>query len=193
MPLAGLKIKPVPVAPPLHDVLVQGGNVLGRLDIDGAVFQVNGPSDLDDHGMLASGQFGRVHQVTHRESGTIMAVKRIADKMKPKDRGQCLMDLEVVRGADSPYVVQYYGVDAYGGELRIYMELAACSWHDVSQAVRAVENRIPEPVLQTLAASVTRGLAYLYHGMDKVMHRGGCRCCPACAVRCVFRSAAPAH
>jgi len=64
--LEGLTIRPEPAAPPLHDVLVESGNELGRLDIGGHVFRVHGPSELEDHGMLASGQFGRVHHVTHR-------------------------------------------------------------------------------------------------------------------------------
>jgi len=53
-------------------------------------------TDLVDHGEIGRGAFGSVNRMTHRQTSTEMAVKRIRSTVDEREQKRLLMDLDVV-------------------------------------------------------------------------------------------------
>lgn len=74
---------------------------------------------------LGRGAYGIVEKMKHRQSGTVMAVKRITATVNSQEQKRLLMDLDIsMRSSDCPYTVQFYGALFREGDVWICMEVS---------------------------------------------------------------------
>ncbi|KAK0078315.1 hypothetical protein PV325_002682 [Microctonus aethiopoides] len=107
----------------------------------------------------------------HKQTGTIMAVKRIAATVNTREQKQLLMDLDIsMRSSDCPYTVQFYGALFREGDVWICMEVMDMSLDKFY--LKAYHNNcpIPEDILGKIAFAVVNALHYLYTKL-RVIHR----------------------
>lgn len=134
------------------------------------VFEVEA-DDLERIGDLGRGAYGIVEKMRHRQSGTIMAVKRIAATVNTQEQKRLIMDLDIsMRCSDCPYTVQFYGALFREGDVWICMEVMDTSLDKFYAQVYKHGRRIPEDILGKIALAVVSALHYL-HSQLKVIHR----------------------
>lgn len=93
------------------------------ITIDEKTFDVEA-DDLIKISDLGRGAYGVVEKMKHKQSGTIMAVKRIPATVNSKEEKRLLMDLDIsMRSSDCPYTVQFYGAMFREGDVWICMEV----------------------------------------------------------------------
>lgn len=128
--------------------------------------------DLQDLGEIGRGGFGTVNKMVHRESKTVMAVKRIRSTVDEKEQKQLLMDLEVVmKSNDCPYIVQFYGALFKEGDCWICMELMDTSLDKFYKFIyERLTERIPEAILGKITVATVKALNYLKEKL-KIIHR----------------------
>ncbi|XP_071509235.1 dual specificity mitogen-activated protein kinase kinase 4-like [Diadema antillarum] len=128
--------------------------------------------DLEDRGEIGRGAFGSVNKMWHRQSQSIMAVKRIRSTVDEKDQKQLLMDLDVVkRSANCEYIIKFFGALFKEGDCWICMELMDTSLDKFYRFVTEVQNsRIPEHILGKIAFATVKALNYLKETL-KIIHR----------------------
>ncbi|CAB4054198.1 MAP2K3 [Lepeophtheirus salmonis] len=130
--------------------------------------------DLEGIGVLGRGAYGVVERMRHRQTGTILAVKRITVTVNRVETKRLLMDLDIsMRTADCPYTVHFYGAMFREGDVWICMEVMDTSVDNFYiKAFRGSETpvAIPEDVLGKIASSVIQALHYL-HSRLSVIHR----------------------
>ena len=120
---------------------------------------------------LGRGAYGVVEKMRHKQSETILAVKRITATVNNVEQRRMLMDLDIsMRSSDCPFTVHFYGAMFREGDVWICMEVMDTSVDKFY--ARVIENgrTIPEPVLGKIAFSVVSALHYL-HTKLKVIHR----------------------
>lgn len=128
--------------------------------------------DLQDLGEIGRGAFGAVNQMVHRQTSTVMAVKRIRSTVDEKEQKQLLMDLEVVmRSNECPYIVQFYGALFKEGDCWICMELMDTSLDKFYKFIcERLETRIPETIMAKITVATVKALNYLKEKL-KIIHR----------------------
>ena len=79
------------------------------ITIDGKLFEVDA-ADLECISPLGHGAYGVVEKMRHRQTNTVMAVKRITCTVNSREQQRLLMDLDVsMRSSSCPYTVQFFG------------------------------------------------------------------------------------
>ena len=142
----------------------------------GAIIKVDGKDvnieadDLTTLSMLGKGAYGLVEKVRHDQTGTVLAVKRITATQNDIEKEMLLMDLDVLRSADCPYIVHFYGAMFRKGDVMICMEVMDISLDKFYRAARDANKCIPEEILGKVAFSVLSALNYL-HKKLQVIHR----------------------
>ncbi|KAF4522067.1 hypothetical protein B566_EDAN004050 [Ephemera danica] len=127
--------------------------------------------DLQDLGEIGRGAFGTVNKMVHRESSTVMAVKRIRSTVDEKDQKQLLMDLGVVMKTCCPYIVQFYGALFKEGDCWICMELMDASLDKFYKFIyERLNQRVPENILGKITVATVKALNYLKEEL-KIIHR----------------------
>lgn len=128
-------------------------------------------SDLESLARLGSGAYGVVEKMRHKESDTIMAVKRITCTVNSQEQKRLLMDLEVnMRTGNCPYTVRFYGALFREGDVWICMEVMDTSLDKFYKDIYKSGKVIPEEVLGKIAVAVVKALSYLQTEL-KVIHR----------------------
>jgi len=128
-------------------------------------------TDLELIENLGRGAYGTVDKMRHRPTGTVMAVKRIANTLNSDETKRTLMDLDIsMRTLDCDYTVQFYGALFMEGDVWICMEVMDHSLDKFYQKVFGHKETIPEDILARMTFSVVSALHYL-HTMLKVIHR----------------------
>jgi len=148
---------------------------LDELD-KGAIIKVGGKEvnidadDLTTIGMLGKGAYGVVEKVKHTQTGTVLAVKRITATQNDIEKQRLLMDLDVLRNSDCPYIVHFYGAMFREGDVMICMEVMDLSLDKFYKVAKDANKLIPEEILGKIAFSVISALNYL-HKKLQVIHR----------------------
>eukprot|EP00095_Tigriopus_kingsejongensis_P011448 maker-scaffold222_size251774-snap-gene-1.29 protein:Tk11448 transcript:maker-scaffold222_size251774-snap-gene-1.29-mRNA-1 annotation:"dual specificity mitogen-activated protein kinase kinase 3" len=127
--------------------------------------------DLESICVLGRGAYGVVEKMKHKQTNTILAVKRITATVNSIETKRLLMDLDIsMRTSDCPYTVHFYGAMFREGDVWICMEVMDISLDKFY--LRAFKNsiQIPEEVLGKIAFSVISALHYLQTKLQ-VIHR----------------------
>ena len=107
----------------------------------------------------------------HKETGTILAVKRITATVNSIENKRLLMDLDIsMRSSDCDYTVHFFGAMFREGDVWICMEVMDTSVDKFYRKVFENSRDMPEWVLGKIAFSVVSALHYL-HTKLKVIHR----------------------
>ncbi|XP_043464826.1 dual specificity mitogen-activated protein kinase kinase 3 [Leptopilina heterotoma] len=155
---------PVPLTPP------RNLDKRTTITIDEKTFVVEA-DDLETLCTLGRGAYGVVDKMKHKQSGTIMAVKRIAATVNTQEQKRLLMDLDIsMRSSACPYTVQFYGALFREGDVWICMEVMDMSLDKFYMKVYQNGRSIPEDILGNIAFAVVSALHYLYSQL-RVIHR----------------------
>lgn len=80
--------------------------------------------DLEKLCDLGRGAYGIVEKMRHRQTDTVMAVKRITATVNTQEQKRLLMDLDIsMRSSACPYTVHFYGALFREGDVWICMEV----------------------------------------------------------------------
>ncbi|CAB4064280.1 MAP2K4 [Lepeophtheirus salmonis] len=108
--------------------------------------------DLKDEGEIGRGAFGSVNRMSFRQTGTIMAVKRIRSTVDEKEQKELLMDLEE-------------------GDCWICMEIMDISSDKFYKYIyEDMNSRIPENIIGKITVATVFALNYLKERL-KIIHR----------------------
>jgi len=147
---------------------------------------------------LGRGAYGIVEKMRHRQTDTVLAVKRIPMTVNIREQHRLVMDLDIsMRSSDCPYTVHFYGAMYREGDVWICMEVMSTSLDKFYPKVFRHDLRMEESVLgkvswgglgaglilsgnrhyyttvtfiSQIAMSVVSALHYL-HAQLKVIHR----------------------
>lgn len=120
---------------------------------------------------LGRGAYGIVEKMRHRQTDTIMAVKRITSTVNTQEQRRLLMDLNIsMRTIECPYTVHFYGALFRDGDVWICMEVMDTSLDNFYAAVFRHGRQMPEAILGKIAFAVVHALHYL-HAKLQVIHR----------------------
>ena len=107
----------------------------------------------------------------HKETGTILAVKRITATVNSIENKRLLMDLDIsMRSSDCDYTVHFFGAMFREGDVWICMEVMDTSVDKFYTKGFGAGRTIPECVLGKIAFSVVSALHYLHFDL-RVIHR----------------------
>lgn len=124
--------------------------------------------DLDTVEEIGSGTCGQVCKMRHRQTGDVMAVKKMRRSQNKEEQKRILMDLEVVMKCHScPFIVNCLGSFISRSDVYICMELMTTC---LDKLMKKLQGPIPEDMLGKISVSIVKALNYLKetHG---VMHR----------------------
>ncbi|XP_023161904.1 dual specificity mitogen-activated protein kinase kinase 6 [Drosophila hydei] len=120
---------------------------------------------------LGRGAYGIVEKMRHRQTGTVLAVKRIPMTVNFREQQRLIMDLDIsMRSSDCPYTVHFYGAMYREGDVWICMEVMNTSLDKFYPKVFKNQLTMEETVLGKIAMSVVSALHYL-HAQLQVIHR----------------------
>ncbi|XP_030381538.1 dual specificity mitogen-activated protein kinase kinase 6 [Scaptodrosophila lebanonensis] len=120
---------------------------------------------------LGRGAYGIVEKMRHRQTGTLLAVKRIPMTVNFREQQRLIMDLDIsMRSSDCSYTVHFYGAMYREGDVWICMEVMNTSLDKFYPKVFEHDLAMDESVLGKIAMSVVSALHYL-HAHLSVIHR----------------------
>ncbi|EDQ87740.1 uncharacterized protein MONBRDRAFT_26845 [Monosiga brevicollis MX1] len=143
-----------------EEVLDEGE--LGTITIDGTVYDI-ADSEWDSRTEIGNGQHGTVYRERHVPTGRVVAIKYIRDSMEPDQRNLLLSEVKLSRAFNHPNLVQYFGMNIWEGDIRLYMELCDTNLDVIMTMVKESEafDHIPEPIVGKVAASIIAALDYM--------------------------------
>ncbi|XP_022317137.1 dual specificity mitogen-activated protein kinase kinase 4-like isoform X2 [Crassostrea virginica] len=143
----------------------------GKLQIGAKSFDFTS-DDLEEIEEIGRGNYGTVTKMIHKESGTVMAVKRIRSTVDEKEQKELLMDLDVVmRSNDCPFIVQFYGALFKEGDCWICVEMMDISLDKFYKYIfNVLQSTIPEEILGKITVATVKALNYLKENL-KIIHR----------------------
>uniref|UniRef100_A0ACD5WAD6 Uncharacterized protein n=1 Tax=Avena sativa TaxID=4498 RepID=A0ACD5WAD6_AVESA len=124
-----------------------------------------GESDFDRIDVLGRGNGGPVYKVAHRRTSALYALKVVHGR--EGEPGSSAAEADVLRRADSPYVVRCHSVlPTASGDAALLLELV-----DGGSLASVMGRRgaFPEAALAEVAAQALSGLAYLH--ARRIVHR----------------------
>ncbi|XP_011496842.1 PREDICTED: dual specificity mitogen-activated protein kinase kinase 3 isoform X2 [Ceratosolen solmsi marchali] len=140
------------------------------ITIGDKTFEVDA-DDLEMLSILGRGAYGVVDKMKHKQSGTVMAVKRITATVNTQEQKRLLMDLDIsMRSSDCPFTVQFYGALFREGDVWICMEVMDMSLDKFYTKAYKSSCSIPEDILGKISFAVVSALHYLYSQL-RVIHR----------------------
>ncbi|KAI6243702.1 Non-specific serine/threonine protein kinase [Aphelenchoides fujianensis] len=123
------------------------------------------PEDVFDVlAKVGEGSYGSVHKAMHKESGHVLAVKKVP---VDTDLQEIIKEITIMQQCDSRYVVKYYGSYFKNSDLWIVMEY--CGAGSVSDIMRLRRKTLTEDEISAILKDTLLGLSYL-HEMKKI-HR----------------------
>ncbi|CAG8517022.1 4583_t:CDS:2 [Paraglomus brasilianum] len=114
---------------------------------------------------LGKGQFGTVQKVLHMPTGAIMAMKEIRLELDESKLSQILMELDILHGSNSAYIIEFYG--AFFVESCVYY---CMEYMDAGSLDKLYGAGVPEDVLATMTISMVKGLQFMKDVLNKI-HR----------------------
>ncbi|GAB0095335.1 dual specificity mitogen-activated protein kinase kinase 3 [Sergentomyia squamirostris] len=140
------------------------------ITIDDRTFVVEA-DDLEKICDLGRGAYGIVEKMRHRQTETVMAVKRITATVNTQEQKRLLMDLDIsMRSSACPYTVHFYGALFREGDVWICMEVMDTSLDKFYPKVFKNNRVMSEDILGKITISVVNALHYL-HAKLNVIHR----------------------
>ncbi|CCD65397.1 Serine/threonine-protein kinase cst-1 [Caenorhabditis elegans] len=119
---------------------------------------------FDIVGKLGEGSYGSVHKAIHRESGHVLAIKKVP---VDTDLQEIIKEISIMQQCKSKYVVKYYGSYFKHSDLWIVMEY--CGAGSISDIMRARRKPLSEQEISAVLRDTLKGLQYL-HDLKKI-HR----------------------
>ncbi|VDN58601.1 unnamed protein product [Dracunculus medinensis] len=119
---------------------------------------------FDVIGKLGEGSYGSVHKAIHKQTGHVLAVKKVP---VDTDLQEIIKEISIMQQCDSDYVVKYYGSYFKNSELWIVMEY--CGAGSVSDIMKIRRKTLSEGEIAVVIRDVLEGLRYL-HDLKKI-HR----------------------
>jgi len=113
---------------------------------------------------LGEGSYGSVWKAIHKQTGSVVAVKRVSID---NDLEDIVKEIEFMKGCSSPYIVRYYGSYFKDSELWIVMEY--CGAGSICDIMKICDKTLTEEQIAVVCKDVLHGLFYL-HGVRKI-HR----------------------
>jgi len=113
---------------------------------------------------LGEGSYGSVWKAIHKQTGGIVAIKKVEID---NDLDDIMKEIDFMKGCRSQYIVRYYGSYFKDNELWIVMEF--CGAGSVCDMMKICDNTLTEDQIAVVCKDVLHGLAYL-HGLLKI-HR----------------------
>lgn len=113
---------------------------------------------------LGEGSYGSVWKAIHKQSGTVVAIKKVGID---NDLEDIMKEIDFMKGCRSPYIVRYFGSYFKDNELWIVMEF--CGAGSVCDIMKICDSTLSEDQIAVICKDVLLGLAYL-HGLRKI-HR----------------------
>ncbi|XP_040568097.1 dual specificity mitogen-activated protein kinase kinase 4 [Lepeophtheirus salmonis] len=172
-PLAGLPLSSPETNHSRRFLLYQNAHSAGKLKLPPEMNEYEFKAeDLKDEGEIGRGAFGSVNRMSFRQTGTIMAVKRIRSTVDEKEQKELLMDLEVVmKCADCPNIVSFFGAIFKEGDCWICMEIMDISSDKFYKYIyEDMNSRIPENIIGKITVATVFALNYLKERL-KIIHR----------------------
>ncbi|WVR08512.1 hypothetical protein IAU60_005567 [Kwoniella sp. DSM 27419] len=147
---------------------------------DGVSIKIN-MDEIEVLGELGKGNYGSVHKVLHRPLGVQMAMKEIRLELDDSKLNGIIMELDILHRAKAPEIVEFYGaftIESCVYYCMEYMDAGSLDTltgggvlaKDQKDEAESAEQRVPEPVLRRVTASMIRGLKFLKDELQ-VMHR----------------------
>ncbi|TDG41642.1 hypothetical protein AWZ03_011940 [Drosophila navojoa] len=165
LPPIGISREPEPAFVPPRNL-----DSRATIQIDEQTFDIDADS-LEKICDLGRGAYGIVEKMRHRQTGTVLAVKRIPMTVNFREQQRLIMDLDIsMRSSDCPYTVHFYGAMYREGDVWICMEVMNTSLDKFYPKVFKNQLTMEETVLGKIAMSVVSALHYL-HAQLKVIHR----------------------
>ncbi|XP_017871465.1 PREDICTED: dual specificity mitogen-activated protein kinase kinase 6 [Drosophila arizonae] len=165
LPPIGIPREPEPAFVPPRNL-----DSRATIQIDDQTFDIDADS-LEKICDLGRGAYGIVEKMRHRQTGTVLAVKRIPMTVNFREQQRLIMDLDIsMRSSDCPYTVHFYGAMYREGDVWICMEVMNTSLDKFYPKVFKNQLTMEETVLGKIAMSVVSALHYL-HAQLKVIHR----------------------
>lgn len=124
--------------------------------------------DLEVIEEIGSGTCGQVCKMKHKNTGDVLAVKKMRRSQNKEEQKRIIMDLEVVMKCHGcPFIVNCLGSFISKSDVFICMELMTTC---LDKLMKKLQFPIPEDVLGKISVSIVKALNYLKetHG---VMHR----------------------
>eukprot|EP00026_Physarum_polycephalum_P002486 Phypoly_transcript_02493.p1 GENE.Phypoly_transcript_02493~~Phypoly_transcript_02493.p1 ORF type:complete len:590 (+),score=110.69 Phypoly_transcript_02493:1010-2779(+) len=113
---------------------------------------------------LGKGSSGSVYKAVHKETGQIVALKKVA----VEDIDDVIQEITIMKNCESPFVIRYFEHYVYDDYLWIAMEY--CPTGSVTDLMKLVPHKmLSEKQIAAICKSIASGLVYL-HGSKKV-HR----------------------
>ncbi|CAD6191087.1 unnamed protein product [Caenorhabditis auriculariae] len=120
---------------------------------------------------LGKGGYGIVEKMEHKQSGIIMAVKRIKSSINDQSQKQMLTELEACKRSDCcPQMVRFYGAMFREGDVWICMEVMDTSLDKFYKKIYRIGRRVPELFIAKMTLSVVEGLNFMKEQMH-LIHR----------------------
>ena len=146
---------------------------VGKLKLPDATYDFT-TDDLKDLGEIGRGAYGTVNKMIHKQSGTVMAVKRLRSTIDVKEQKQLVMDLDVIMKI-SPKgtlcLVQFFGALFKEGDCWMCMELMDMSVDKFYKFIYDTKkSRIPESILGKITVAMLTALNYLKEELQ-IIHR----------------------
>lgn len=117
------------------------------ITIDDKTFVVEA-DDLEKICDLGRGAYGVVEKMRHRQTSTVMAVKRITATVNSQEQKRLLMDLDIsMRSSECQYTVHFYGALFREGDVWICMEVMDTSLDKFYPRIFKNQRKIPEEIL----------------------------------------------
>ncbi|KJH40543.1 kinase domain protein [Dictyocaulus viviparus] len=127
--------------------------------------------DLEVLEELGKGGYGVVEKMRHRQSGIIMAVKRISSSINDECQKRMLTELDACKRSDCcPQMVRFYGAMFREGDVWICMEVMDTSLDKFYKKCNALGRKLPEPFIAKVTLSVVEGLNFMKEDMN-LIHR----------------------
>jgi serine/threonine protein kinase len=113
---------------------------------------------------LGEGSYGAVWKALHKQTGIIVAIKRVGID---NDLEDIMKEIDFMKGCRSPFIVRYFGSYFKDNELWIVMEY--CGAGSVCDMMKICDSILSEEQIAVVCKDVLQGLNYL-HGLRKI-HR----------------------
>lgn len=124
-------------------------------------------ADLEKLQVLGNGNSGTVYKVRHKQNSAVYALKLVHTNLDPILRRQTLLELEILRCTDSPYVIRSHGTfEKPNGDVAILLEYMDAGTLD---HLLKTTGTFSEETIAAVAKQILNGLNYLHS--HKIVHR----------------------
>lgn len=144
---------------------------LENLTLEGKTYKFSA-SDLEDLGVLGTGNYGTVSKMRFTPTKQLMAMKRIAlRELRISDKNEITELAVQTLSRTCPYIVDFYGCLVREGELWMCMELMDTSMEHIFKKIyKVLKQSIPEEIIGKVVVAVVNALHYLQKDL-KIIHR----------------------